>query len=228
MHYLIREILYWGIGIKHKISNKHVKIEFRAKASPHACFEGYNKLSHHSFFSGELGYASYIGDHSVVEGIIGRYCSIAANVTFLTRTHPVTSFVSSHPCFYSLKKQSGFTYADEQKFEEIPKLKNSDYSIVVGNDVYIGYGATIIGPVTIGDGAVIAANSTVTHDVEPYTIVGGAPAKVIKKRFTNEEIAFLMDLQWWNKDAEWFRAYAKYFDSVSVLKAACDRKEANK
>ncbi len=225
MKYIVRELIYFGINLRHILCSKKLKIGFRAKATLHSRFEGYNKLSHHSFFSGELGYASYIGEYSVVEGKLGRYCSVAGNVIFLSRTHPTTIFVSSHPCFYSLKKQSGFTYVTKQKYDEVPKLENSKYSIIVGNDVYIGYGVTIIGPVRIGDGAVIAANSTVTHDVPPYVIVGGTPARPIKSRFSAEEVKFLLDLKWWNKDIGWIKKNAEYFRSVQELKNAICHEE---
>jgi virginiamycin A acetyltransferase len=74
--------------------------------------------------------------------------------------------------------------------------------INIGNDVWIGYNATIMSGVTIGDGAIIAANSTVIKDVEPYSIVGGNPAKEIKKRFSKAVILKLLELQWWNWDIE--------------------------
>ncbi len=70
--------------------------------------------------------------------------------------------------------------------------------INIGNDVWIGYNATIMAGVNIGDGAIIAANSIVTKDVEPYTIVGGNPAKKIRKRFSEDIIAKLLKLKWWN------------------------------
>lgn len=73
---------------------------------------------------------------------------------------------------------------------------------VIGNDVWIGYNATIMAGVRIGDGANIAANATVVRDVPPYTIVGGNPAKEIKKRFPEATIKKLPDLQWWNRDIE--------------------------
>ena len=70
--------------------------------------------------------------------------------------------------------------------------------IIVGNDVWIGLDATIMPGIKIGDGAIIGAKSVVTHNVEPYTIVGGNPACVIKKRFDNEVIKTLLEIQWWN------------------------------
>ena len=218
MKYLCREIYYWLVGLKYKVKTNHLKLEFRSKIKNGSKLEGYNNLAHHSFFTGEMGYGSYIGDYSIIDGKIGRYCSIAGNVVFLCKTHPTSDFVSTAPCFYSKKKQNGFTFVNKQKFDEKPCLKNSRYSIVVGNDVYIGYGVTIIGPVVIGDGAIIAANATVTRDVEPYTIVGGNPAHVIKKRFSDEEIEFLEKIKWWNKDVLWLRKHVESFESIDKLK----------
>lgn len=219
MRYVFRELAYLFIMAVHKIKNRCLQVEFRAKAEKGSRFEGYNKLSHHAYFSGELGYASYIGANSVVIGKIGRFCSIAENVHFLTLTHPVRGFVSTHPSFYSLKKQSGFTFAKSQMFDETPKLEGDEYSIVVGNDVYIGYGATIIGPCRIGDGAVIAAGAVVTKDVEPYAIVGGVPATTIKFRFDQEMIERLLETKWWSKDTDWIRKNSASFVSVDKFLA---------
>lgn len=70
---------------------------------------------------------------------------------------------------------------------------------VIGNDVWSGEYVTIIPGVKVGDGAIIAANSTVTKDVEAYSVVGGNPARLIRKRFSDEEIKFLLELQWWKR-----------------------------
>ena len=77
--------------------------------------------------------------------------------------------------------------------------------IVIGNDVWIGYDAIIMAGVTIGDGAIIGTRAVVTKDVEPYSIVGGVPAKEIRKRFSTDIIARLQELQWWNWDADIIR-----------------------
>lgn len=81
-------------------------------------------------------------------------------------------------------------------------MENKTYpnkgDIIIGNDVWLGYNATIMAGVTIGDGAIIAANSTIIKDVEPYSIVGGNPAKEIKKRFSEEKISKLLELKWWD------------------------------
>lgn len=217
MRYYIRKLGYILIKYFYCLKQSHIKLGHNVEVYPGSKFEGYNKILDDSYFKGELGYASYIGKNSIIVGKIGRYCSIAGNVTFLTQTHPVVDFVSTHPAFYSLKKQSGFTYATEQLFDEEPKLPQKEYSIEIGNDVYIGYGTTVIGPVKIGDGAVIAANSTVTRDVEPYTIVGGTPSKIIKKRFNEIQIQFLLDLKWWNKTPQWLKKHAKEFNSIDEI-----------
>ncbi len=73
---------------------------------------------------------------------------------------------------------------------------------IIGNDVWIGNGATLMQGVKIGDGAIIGTNALVTKDVEPYAIVGGNPAKLIRKRFDDEKIEFLLQLSWWNWPVE--------------------------
>ncbi len=82
--------------------------------------------------------------------------------------------------------------------EDIPTAWDNKGDIVVGNDVWIGYEAVILAGVTIGDGAIIGARAVVTRDVPPYTIVGGVPAKPIRKRFDEDTIARLLELRWWD------------------------------
>ena len=83
--------------------------------------------------------------------------------------------------------------------------------------MWIGYGARLLAGLTIGDGAVIAAGSVVTKDVEPYCIVGGIPARVIRKRFTDSEIAYLLGLEWWNQSFDWIENNAAKFHNVKLL-----------
>lgn len=182
-------------------------------------FEGLNRIGKKSSFCGLMGYGTYIGSFCNISGKIGRYCSIASNVNVLTATHPLDKFVSTNPVFYSLLKQNGATYVKEQCFEEyLYADKVNKYPVVIGNDVWIGYGATLIGGINIGDGAVVLANATVTEDVLPYTIVAGVPAKPLKKRFDEETVAFLLDFQWWNKPEEWIRQHASLFKDVEEFK----------
>ena len=80
----------------------------------------------------------------------------------------------------------------------IPEAWDNRGDIVIGNDVWIGYEAVVLAGVTIGDGAIVAARAVVTKDVPPYTIVGGVPARPIRKRFPDAEIAQLLELKWWD------------------------------
>lgn len=222
MRYTIRTVAYLVIMLIQRIRNRTVRFEYASKAPLNTTFEGRNKLSHHAFFRGEMGFASYIGAYSAVEGKIGRFCSIAENVTFISQTHPVQEFVSSHPCFYSMKKQSGFTYATKQLFNESPKINGSKYSIEVGSDVYIGYGVLIIGPCKIGNGAVVAAGAVVTKDVPEFAIVGGVPARIIRYRFSKEQIDFLNKLKWWDRTPEWIQENASHFESIEEMMTYID------
>lgn len=195
--------------------NKTVQFEAGANFSIGTIFEGQNWMRHGAWLNGRLGYGSYIGNNCLIEGRIGKYCSIGNNVVVLTGTHPTSKFVSTSPCFYSLAKQNGMTYVSTQKFVEKRYAdQENQYGIVVGNDVWIGYGATILGGVTIGDGAIIGANAYVNADVEPYSIVVGSPAKKIKYRFTEKQIEFLLELKWWNKGEEWIKFHAELFDDI--------------
>lgn len=90
--------------------------------------------------------------------------------------------------------------------------------IVVGNDVWIGYDAIIMSGVKIGDGAIIGSRAVVTHDVLPYTIVGGVPAKVIKRRFSDDVILKLLQIKWWDWPYEKIQANIKYIQSGDIDK----------
>ena len=132
----------------------------------------------------------YLFDFNNDQLIIGKFCMIASDVTFIMNgANHLTNTVSSYP--FSIFGNGWEGAMDGKKFP-------NKGDIVVGNDVWIGYNATIMAGVTIGDGAIIATNATVTKDVAPYTIVGGNPAALIKKRFSQEHIELLLKMQWWN------------------------------
>ncbi len=218
MKWIIKKIGYYMCARYLCLKNNNIQIRHNARVNLSSKFEGNNRIGENTYFRGELGMCSYIGPDSLVIGRIGRFCSIARDVRFLESTHPTEGFVSTSPAFYSLGMQCGITFVSRQKYIEKPLLTNEVYPFIVGNDVYIGAGATIIGPRVIGDGAIIAANATVTHDVEPYTIVGGTPAKVIKKRFSESEITFLQSTKWWENDLNWFKKNGDAFESLEALK----------
>ena len=165
-----------------------------------------------------MGYGSYIGDECTINARIGKYCSIGHKVTVLTGTHPSHVFVSTHPMFFSTELQNGKTYVTNQKFKEkIYADENNKYGCIIENDVWIGYNATIMGGCVIGDGAIVASGALVRENVAPYTIVAGQPARVIGKRFTDEQIEWLLDFKWWDKPEQWIRNNAEIFSDIEVF-----------
>ena len=153
-------------------------------------FEKNNVLYHYPIHTGKL--------------IIGKFCSIACGTKFLFNcaNHTLKSLSTyTFPLFYEeweLEK-SNITTAWDNKGD-----------IVIGNDVWIGYEAVIMAGVHIGDGAIIAARAVVTKDVPPYTIVGGTPAKEIRKRFDAEVIQQLLMLKWWDWSTDEIRQCLPY------------------
>lgn len=133
--------------------------------------------------------------------IIGKFTMIASDVIFfMNGANHLTEAISSYP--FSI---FGEDWSDAMEGKSFPHKGDT----VIGNDVWIGYKATIMPGVTIGDGAIIAAHSVVVKDVAPYSIVGGNPAKEIKKRFTEEKIEKLLELKWWDWDLEKITRHVK-------------------
>jgi acetyltransferase-like isoleucine patch superfamily enzyme len=135
------------------------------------------------------------GDRARV--VIGDYCSIAGGVQFSPGGNHRTDWVSTFP----FRIQFGMDGA----WRDGHPVPAQD--IHVGNDVWIGSEVLIMGGVTIGDGAVIAARAVVTGDVAPYAIVGGIPARLIRRRFSDEQVASLLALRWWTWPEEQVRAH---------------------
>lgn len=141
--------------------------------------------------------------------VIGKFCSIACGARFL--------FNCANHTLHSLS-----TYPFPLFFEEwgldrkdIAASWDNRGDIVVGNDVWIGYEAVILAGVTIGDGAVIGTRAVVTGDVPPYTIVGGVPARPIRRRFPEETVSALLELRWWDWPAERIAA------NIQALQSGC-------
>ncbi|RXP61845.1 antibiotic acetyltransferase [Lutibacter sp. HS1-25] len=154
----------------------------------------------------KIGDYTYINNNTVIQDTtIGKFCSIGENVRMVLGTHPI-NFVSTHPAFYSNNKQFK-TFSDKTYIEEFK-------GVTLGNDVWVADGAVIMGGVTIGNGAIVAARSVVTKDVEPFSIVGGVPAKHIKYRFDKETIDKINNLEWWNWDESIFLEKFKIFQDT--------------
>ncbi|MFC9600250.1 Vat family streptogramin A O-acetyltransferase [Peribacillus butanolivorans] len=138
-------------------------------------------LYHYEFFGDRL--------------VIGKFCAIAPGVTFIMNgaNHRMDGF-STYP--FNIFGQGWEKYTPT--LDQLPFKGDT----IIGNDVWIGMDTVIMPGINIGDGAIIAAKSVITKDVEPYTIVGGNPAKKIKTRFSEEIISKLLEIKWWDLDIE--------------------------
>src|SRR5699024_4814402 len=170
-----------GKQLKEQITNPNIIV------GDYSYYSGY--YSGHSFDD----CARYLmADREDVDKLrIGNFCSIADGVKFMMAGNQGHRYdwVSSFPFFY-------------QGFEEAKDAYVKVGDTIIGNDVWIGAEAIIMPGIRVGDGAIIATGAIVTKDVEAYTIVGGNPAKPIKKRFSEKEITMLVELKWWNWSIE--------------------------
>lgn len=141
-----------------------------------------------NFEKNVLYHFDFIGDKL----IIGKFSQIAAQAKFIMNGG--SHYLGGYSTFPFIVFQS--------YWPQVPFMENRKKDTVIGNDVWIGYDATIMPGITIGDGAIIGSRSVVTKDVAPYEIVGGNPAQVIRSRFDEETIAFLLDLKWWDWSIE--------------------------
>lgn len=163
-------------------------------------------------FYSKLGRFSYVGKRtSLIYTEVGAFCSIATDACIGMGEHSISK-LSSSPLFSEKVNGTGATWTDKVVF---PYSKVS-----VGNDVWIGERAMVMGGVIIGNGAVVAAGAVVTKDVPPYAVVGGVPAKVIKYRFSPEVIEALEKLQWWSLPESVLRENIDVFqiDDISIDK----------
>lgn len=205
------------IYLKNKFNN--LKIGKNSNLSLNCYFEGSNVIgSNCDLESISIGFGTYIGNQvQISNSKIGKYCSLGSNLKIGLGVHPASIFVSTHPAFFSNKKQAGFTFTDKNKFEEHKYINENKNVVEIGNDVWIGDNVIIMDGVKISDGAIIGAGAIVTKNIEPYTINVGIPSKIIKKRFENEEIKFLLNFKWWDKDYEWVQKNYNKFENISIF-----------
>lgn len=174
------------IYLKHVITNPNIAVGdftmYNDFVNDPTLFEKNNVLYHYPI------------NHDKLQ--IGKFCSIACGAKFLfnSANHTLSS-LSTYP-FPLFFEEWGLEKKD------VTKAWDNKGDIIIGNDVWIGYEAVILAGVTIGDGAIIGTHAVVTKDVPPYTIVGGVPAKLIKRRFSEETISALLEIQWWNWSEE--------------------------
>ncbi|MEM7808113.1 MAG: CatB-related O-acetyltransferase [Planctomycetota bacterium] len=158
-----------------------------------------------------------MGDYSYVEAgcritgtRIGKYCSIAPNVTIGLASHPLGKAASTHPRFFRDAPELGYDLTNRELHTEYNET-------TIGHDVWVGANAVIKDGVTVGNGAVIGAGAVVVRDVGPYAIVGGVPAKVIRQRFDDSTVERLQHLAWWDQDDEWLRRHLDKMLDVTQL-----------
>ena len=174
------------IYLKHVITNPNITVGdftmYSDFVNDPTLFENNNVLYHYPI------------NHDKLQ--IGKFCSIACGAKFLfnSANHTLSS-LSTYP-FPLFFEEWGLEKKD------VTNAWDNKGDIVIGNDVWIGYEAVVLAGVTIGDGAIIGTRAVVTKNVPPYTIVGGVPAKPIKKRFSEETISALLEIQWWNWSKE--------------------------
>lgn len=154
-----------------------------------------------------VGEYSYIAKNCAVTNCtIGKFCSIGPNFCCGMGIHP-TNGISTSPMFYSASKVNGVSLVTT------PKVEESKHTII-GNDVFIGLNVTVLDGVTIGDGAVIGAGAVVSKDIPPYAIAVGSPIRIIRYRMTEEQIAAMQRIQWWNWDEERLQDVERMFEDI--------------
>lgn len=149
---------------------------------------------------------------------LGAFCSIADDVTVVLGGNHRVDWATTYPFGHIFTRRLGG--------EDIVGHPSSNGDVVIGNDVWVGAGSTIMSGVKIGDGAVVAANSHVVSDIDPYAIAGGNPAKHIKFRFEPEICDLLLELRWWELDATDIREIAPLLSAppdAKTLKSLIER-----
>jgi acetyltransferase-like isoleucine patch superfamily enzyme len=208
---------------------KKIREDFKSKEiyiGKNVSYDIFSEFDGHNYFydnvnlnASKVGVGTYIAFNSFMPKTkIGRFCAIGENVRTHLGLHPAKDWVSIHPAFFSEQAQAGFTFTNETLFEEHKYVDDEKKFVVeIGNDVWLANNVMIPDGVKIGDGAILGAGSVVTKNVEPYTIVAGVPAKLIRKRYSEDQIEKLLKIKWWNWDFEKIKENYKYFSDIEKL-----------
>lgn len=157
-----------------------------------------------------MGSYSYVSNDSILINVeVGNFCSIGPHVQIGLAPHPSRIFVSTYPAFYSNYNEGcPLSFRKNKIFDDsVPKTG-------LGNDVWIGSNVVIPGGIQIGTGAIVATGSVVVKDVPPYAVVGGNPAKIIRYRFSEEQIKLLLVSEWWDWPIEKIYQHVDDFSEV--------------
>ena len=201
--------LFIAKKLEFRYRDKNLKIGYLSYAK-NCTFEMFNTLKNNvSLNSVKLGRFTYISTNTKIQyTTIGKFCSVGPDCKIGLGKHPSNTFVSTHPIFFSLSKQSQMTFVRKNYFDEFEHIS-------IGNDVWIGTGSIIIDGVKIEDGVIVAAGSVVTEDIPAYAIVGGVPAKIIKYRFSEKEIDRLLEIKWWDMNIDLIKNKFKKFHNIN-------------
>lgn len=173
------------------------------------------------FINSQIGRFSYCGYNGfIVNTDIGAFCSISDNVSIGGGNHPL-DWVSTSPAFYKGRDSISKRLASL-------KFETKDKKTIIGNDVWIGRGVYIKSGITIGDGAIIGLGSIVTKDVEPYSIVVGNPAQLLRYRFEIEIIKKLQKIQWWNMEEKDLKQFSEFMNKPYKFIEEFEKKEKMK
>ena len=155
--------------------------------------------------TGIIGDFSLVNKDTIIQAAeIGKFTSIGPRCQIGMPEHPVDHMTTSP-----------FIYNPNRSILDLHSWTENHTPPIIGNDVWIGANVVVLQGVKIGDGAIVAAGAVVTKDVEPYSIVGGVPAKMIKKRYDEETIHYLLDLKWWDMPIKELRKYKYLFEAGS-------------
>ena len=169
-----------------------------------------------TIFNSTIGKYTYIQRGSTIgNATIGSFCSIAEGVKIGLGVHPISEFVSTHPFCYGSNRVHHLNLNRRRSF--FNKYFPESVPVSIGHDVNIGVNAIVLDGVSIGNGAVIGAGSIVTKNVPPYSVVCGSPAKIIKKRFSDEMILSLEGIKWWDFDEEMLQSDILLFSDVRAF-----------
>ncbi len=170
----------------------------------------FKKTSIHSFtriYNSTLSEFSYVGKNNFIEStVIGKFCSIADNCSIGLAKHPI-DWVSTSPVFIRGRNKLHYHFS-QHEYKSVTRT-------IIEDDVWIGINTIIMSGITVGKGSIVGAGSVVTKNVEPYSIVAGNPAKIIRYRFEDDIISKLLKLDWTSWTSDTISKHASLFNNVN-------------